>query len=123
MNNDPELNGKYLGTITKDFAVVATTLREAAAQLKYRKIDQYPIFPISKGELPIGELLIGSYEMGLGWNYYFSFLQEFIDRQLVAEDRIEAFKATYKDPSEFCCLFVVDGSFVNFMFIPYPDEE
>jgi hypothetical protein len=24
--NDPELNGKYLGTITKDFALVSETL-------------------------------------------------------------------------------------------------
>lgn len=123
MNNSPELNGKYLGTITKDFVVVSNTLREAAAQLKYRKIDQYPIFPISKSPLPIGELLIGRHEMDLSWNYYFSFLQEFVQRQLVAEDRVEAFKAAFKDPSEFCCLFVVDGDFVNFMFIPYPDEE
>jgi len=30
--NDPELNGKYLGTITKDFAVEFDTLSEAAAQ-------------------------------------------------------------------------------------------
>ena len=29
MENDPELNGKYLGTISKDFVVVAETLREA----------------------------------------------------------------------------------------------
>ena len=29
--NDPELSGKYLGTITKDFVVVCDTLLEAAA--------------------------------------------------------------------------------------------
>ena len=29
--NDPELNGKYLVTITKDFVVVSDTLPEASA--------------------------------------------------------------------------------------------
>ena len=34
MQNDPRLNGKYLGTITKDFVVVADTLKEAAYQVR-----------------------------------------------------------------------------------------
>ena len=29
--NDPELNGKYLGTITKDFVVGSDTLLETSA--------------------------------------------------------------------------------------------
>ncbi len=63
MENNPELDGKYLGTISQDFAVVSNTLREAAHQLSFRKISDFPIFPISKSELPIGQLLIGRKEM------------------------------------------------------------
>ena len=32
--NDPELNDKYLGTITKDFVVVCDTLLEASSQIR-----------------------------------------------------------------------------------------
>ena len=122
MENDPELNGKYLGTISKDFLNVSDTLKEAAYQVKARKISDYPIFPISKVQVPIGQLLIGRGELDTEWNYNFSFLDEFVQRQLVDAEKIEEFKANYKDPDEFCCLFVVDKEFTNFVYIPYPQD-
>ena len=121
MQNDPELNGKYLGTITKDFVVVADTLKEAAYQVKKRGFSDYPIFPISKVDIPIGQLLIGRDELATNWNYYVSYLDEFLQRKLVEQE--ESFVAAYKNPDEFCCLFVVDEQFTNFLFIPYPEEE
>jgi hypothetical protein len=39
--NDPELNDKYLGTITKDFIVVCDTLLEASAQIRKGDFNQY----------------------------------------------------------------------------------
>ena len=122
MQNSPELDGKYLGQITQDFVLVSNTLKEAAYQLKSRKISEYPIFAISKTEVPIGQLLIGKAEMNLKWNYYFSFLEEFVQRELIQEDAIELFQNTYRDSDEFCCLFVVEQDFVNFVYIPYPED-
>ncbi len=120
--NDPELNGKYLGTITKDFIKVCDILKEAAYQLKARKISDFPIFPISKTELGIGQLLLPKEQKGTDWNYNFSFLDEFTQRGLVGKENEESFKANYKDPEEFCCLFVVDEVFTKFMYIPYPND-
>lgn len=121
MQNDPELNGKYLGTITKDFVVVADTLREAAYQVRKRGFSDYPIFPIAKVNLPVGKLLIGRDELATHWNYYMSYLDEFVQCQLV--EKQEDFTTAYKNPDEFCCLFVVDEQFTNFLFVPYPEEE
>jgi len=120
--NDPELNGKYLGTVTKDFIQVCDILKEAAYQLKARKISEFPIFPISKVDLPIGQLLLPKEQKNTAWNYNFSFLDEFIQRGLVDKDKEEEFKQFYKDPEEFCCLFVVDEEFTKFMYIPYPND-
>ncbi|MBL3656064.1 hypothetical protein [Fulvivirga sediminis] len=120
MNNDPELNGKYLGQISEDFVVVADTLKEASYQIRKRKFSDYPIFPISKIELPIGQLLIGKTELAVNWNYNASYLDEFIQREIVSDEAIEQFKEAYKDPDEFCCLFVIDEDFTNFVYIPYP---
>lgn len=122
MQNDPELNGKYLGSITKDFVKVCDTLKEAAYQLKVRKISDFPIFPISKGQLPIGQLLLGKEEVGTDFNYNFSFLDDFRLQSLVDEDKVEDFINAFKDPEEFCCLFVVEEEFQNFLFIPYPED-
>jgi hypothetical protein len=124
MQNDPELSGKYLGTITTDFIKVADTLKEASYQMRKREISAYPIFPISKIEIPIGSMLIGRGEAPEEnkWHYYASMLDEFVQRKLVAEDRVDDFKGAYKDPDEFCCLFVVDVQFTNFVFIPFPED-
>ena len=121
MHNDPELDGKYLGTITQDFAVVAETLKEASYQIRKRGFSDYPIFPIGKDEdIPIGQLLIDKHEVATEWFYNATYIDEFIQRKLIDEDKVDAFKASYKDPDEFCCLFVIDGEFTRFVYIPYP---
>ncbi|NVK50345.1 MAG: hypothetical protein HWE09_11285 [Cyclobacteriaceae bacterium] len=120
--NDPELSGKYLGTITSDFVKIADVLKEAAYQVKSRGFSDYPIFPISKEKQPIGQLFLGKEEKNLEWNYYITYVDEFIQRKLIAEEALEDFKKAYKDPDEFCCLFVMDGAFTSFVYIPYPEE-
>ncbi|MEH0155282.1 hypothetical protein V6R21_14135 [Limibacter armeniacum] len=125
MYNDPELNGKYLGTITTDFIKVASTLKEGAYQVRARDISDYPIFPICKDEANVGQLLLGKHDRkDLEWNYYISFAEEFIQRNLITDEKMEEFVNSYKNPDEFCCLFVIDKEFVNFVYVPYPlDEE
>lgn len=124
MENDPELQSKakYLGTISKDFVVASDTIKEASYQMRIRKISSHPIFPVAKIELPIGALLIPKKELAIQWNYNISFLDEFVQRELIGKDGIEEFKRNYKNPDEFACLFVVDDQFTNFVFIPYPED-
>ncbi|UXP32235.1 hypothetical protein N6H18_17995 [Reichenbachiella agarivorans] len=122
MNNDPELNGKYLGTITQDFVKVCENIKEASYQIRARGFSDYPIFPISKQEVSIGQILYKAGELDNDWNYSASFLDEFVQRKVVEEDKIEMFKEAYKDADEFCCLFVIDKDFTNFVFVPYPED-
>lgn len=121
MQNDPELSGKYLGTISADFVRVADVLSEASYQIRKAGFA-FPIFPISREEQPIGQLLVPKDKLSLEWNYYASFLDEFIQRDLVAADKTDLFRENYKDPDEFCCLFVIDQAFTRFVFIPYPTD-
>ncbi|MCP4458268.1 MAG: hypothetical protein GY816_09635 [Cytophagales bacterium] len=121
MQNDPELNPKYLGTISSDFIKVADNLKDAAYQIRKQNFSKFPIFPISKVEIPIGQML---YEPGFAensWYYNASFIEEFEQRGLV--ENADDFKQAYKNPDEFCCLFVVDEEFTNFIFIPFPEDE
>jgi hypothetical protein len=120
MQNDPELNGKYLGTISQDFVKVSDTLKEASYQIRKRGFSLYPIFPVCKIDQPIGQVLVDSGQAHTEWKYYASFLNEFTERGLIEHE--EDFKEAYKDPDEFCCLFVVDKDFTNFVFIPYPED-
>ncbi|MCU0420218.1 MAG: hypothetical protein MUC38_11255 [Cyclobacteriaceae bacterium] len=119
--NDPELSGKYLGTISRDFVKVSDTLKEASYQIRKAGFD-YPIFAIAREEIPVGQLLLDRAHVQTDWNYFASFLDEFVQRELVAAENKERFKETYKDPDEFACLFVVDHEFMRFVFIPYPED-
>lgn len=118
--NDPELDGKYLGTISQDFVKIAENLKEASYHIRKRGFSDHPIFPICKTDQAIGQLLIDKRETETEWHYYATYLDEFVQRKLI--DEPEEFKRTYKDPDEFCCLFVVDPEFTNFLYIPYPEE-
>ena len=120
--NDPELNGKYLGTITKDFIKVSDLLKEAAYQVRSRKFSEFPIFPISKEDQPIGQIFLAKEEKKLDWNYYITYLDEFVQRKLIDESAIEQFQEAYKNPDEFCCLFVIDQDFTRFVYVPYPED-
>jgi hypothetical protein len=121
MHNDPELSGKYLGTISQDFVKVADALKEASYQIRKAGFE-YPIFPICKEPQPIGQLLFDQIQNGTDWNYFASFVDEFLQRGIIEKDKHEEFEKAYKDPDEFCCLFVVDKEFTNFLFIPYPED-
>ncbi len=120
MENDPTLNPKYLGKISSDFVKVAELIKEASYQIRKRDFSNFPIFPVSSEHIPIGNLLYEKGELGNDMNYYASFLEEFLDRELVEEK--DKFATAYKDPDEFCCLFIVDKQFTNFIFIPYPED-
>jgi len=122
MHNDPELSGKYLGTISQDFVKVSDTIKEASYQIRTRGYSEFPIFPICKDDQPIGQLLINQEQLNTAWNYYASFLDEFVQRKLIDADKVEDFQSTYKQPDEFCCLFVIDKELTGFVFIPYPED-
>lgn len=109
-----------MGEISQDFVKVAETLKEASYQIRKRGFSEYPIFPISRTDIPLGQLLIGRSDMETKWHYYATYLDEFLQRKLVLDDKLDDFVQTYKDPDEFCCLFVVDEDFTNFLYIPYP---
>jgi len=123
MYSEPELDGRYLGTITNDFVKVSDTIKEASYQIRKREISAYPIFVMCKEETPIGQILIGKTEASNVWNYSASFLDEFLQRQLIAADKEEEFRVAYREPDEFCCLFVVDVKLTGFIFIPYPEDS
>jgi len=120
MHNDPELNGKYLGTISRDFVKVADVIKEASYQVRTRGFSDFPIFPVCKQKQHVGQILIDQTQANTEWNYYITYLDEFFERGLI--EKPDDFKAAYKDPDEFCCLFVVDKEFTNFVFIPYPED-
>ncbi len=122
LENNPELDGKYLGTVSQDFIKVSDNIKEASYQIRKRGFSDFPVFIISKTEIPIGQLLYKKEEIGTIWNYFVTYLDELIQRKIIETGKVEEFKKTYKNPEEYCCLLVIDEEFVNFVFLPYPED-
>ncbi|CCH55512.1 hypothetical protein BN8_04773 [Fibrisoma limi BUZ 3] len=120
--NSPDINKQLMGAISSDFVLVADQLKEASYQIRKRGFSEFPIFVASRRDVPIGQLLIGATELSNQWNYKATFVDEFVQRKLIGPESIDLFKENYKKPDEYCCLFVVQGDFAGFVYIPYPED-
>ncbi|SFC68372.1 hypothetical protein [Spirosoma endophyticum] len=120
--NSYDVNRELMGAISSDFVKVADQLKEASYQIRKRGFSDYPVFVASRREIPVGQLLIAADEIENKWNYKASFVDEFIQRELIGSNSIDLWKENYKAPDEYCCLFVVHGDFAGFVYIPYPED-
>ncbi|REA56686.1 hypothetical protein DSL64_25955 [Dyadobacter luteus] len=120
--NSPEINRQIMGLISEDFVKISDQLKEASYQIRKRGFSDYPIFVLAYTEVELGLLLIGAEELSNRYSYKASYMQEFVDRKLIGEESIEAFKENYKNADEYCCLFALLGDFSGFVYVPYPED-
>ncbi|ADB39006.1 hypothetical protein [Spirosoma linguale] len=120
--NSYDVNKELMGKISSDFVKVADQLKEASYQIRKRGFSDYPIFVASRRDVPMGQLLIAAEELGNHWNYKASFVDEFIQRELIGTESVDLWKENYKAADEYCCLFVVHGDFAGFVYIPFPED-
>ena len=98
------------------------TIKEASYQIRKREISQYPVFVFARQAVQLGSLLINADELDIQWHVFASYLEILTQQGIVDPEKIEDFQGTWKNPDEFCCLFVVDEEFTNFVYIPYPED-
>jgi hypothetical protein len=120
--NSPEINQKLMGKVSSDFIKVSEHLKEASYQIIKRKFSENPIFILTENPIEIGATLFQQNDFKTTYEYRASFLEEFISRNMIGEESIEFFKENYKDPEEYCCLFVIDQAFAGFIYLPFPND-
>ncbi len=97
-------------------------LCKAADTIIDERVSSYPIFVVHKGLAELGIPLVKEEEVAGRWSVNASSLEEFVAKRLIREDRVDDFKAVYKDPAEWLCLFVVeDEDRAKFVFLPRED--
>ena len=120
--NSPELDKVILGKVSSDFIKVSDFLKEASYQIRKRKFSDFPIFVVSQNDVPMGQMLYRKDEFENVFDYKASYLEEFVQRNLVGEESVELFKENYKNADEYCCLFVIENDFAGFIFMPFPED-
>jgi len=112
-----------LEALKLDLKKFSKALKEASGTVRNENVSDYPIFIVHKDEVNIGILLIEPIQSGSHWSFSISTMEEFVSKNLIQEDKVESFQKAYKDPDSHLCLFVIDPSEANFIFVPYELRE
>ncbi len=108
-----------LKSLEKDLVFYSDSIREVANEIIAEGLSEHPIFVAHQHQVDLGELILDKDELGTGWTIQASTVEEFIEKGIIARPRKAAFLKSYKDPSEFMCLFVIVPEGANFVFYPY----
>ncbi len=114
---------EFLGTITSDFIKVADQIKNASYEIRKNGFN-YPIFVISKTSIEnIAPVFIERNSSDNKWSYHVSYLEIMIKNKIFDSEKTNQFKETYKNPDEFCCLFIIDPEFCGVLYVPYPNDD
>ena len=114
-NINMETNGNPFLNIKAELSPYFGIMGQASDTILDAEVSSYPIFIAATQEVPMGVLLMRADN---GWWVNASTLEELVARQVVSQDHIADFRAVYKDPRQFFCVFAIKEEGSNFLFIP-----
>jgi hypothetical protein len=106
-------------SLQRDLKEFNDAIREVAVEIIVEGLSKYPIFVAHQHELKLGEVILDRHELNTDWTIHASTLEEFVERGVIKPELKERFVATYKNPKDFMCVFVVVPEGANFVFHPY----
>jgi hypothetical protein len=120
---DTEKHAAELQELNQNLNIYKESIREISDEIIDNQVSKYPIFIASREETNLGKQIIDKEELALEWSINASTLEEFVRRKIVLENKLEAFKKSYKDPRKFLCVFTLLTENAGFIYLPYDEEE
>lgn len=108
-----------LQQLRAELILMKDSIKETANDIIKGGYTKFPIFIAHQDPIKVGEVILDKDDMATHWSISASTLEQFIETGLVEPDKEEMFKANYKNPKEFICMFVIYQTQANFVFIPY----
>jgi len=106
-------------TLESDIQKIGETLQEASETIINENISNYPLFVAHQHAVAIGIELFDKDQQGINWSFNATTLEEMVAKKIVEVAKLEDFKAIYKSPEEFVCIFILDDDSSEFIFYPY----
>ena len=120
---DTEKHATEQQELNQNLNIYKESIREISEEIIDNQVSKYPIFIASREETNLGKQIIDKEELALEWSINASTLEEFVRRKIVLENKLEAFKKSYKDPRKFLCVFTLLTENAGFIYLPYDEEE
>jgi len=106
-----------------ELSIYKKMMSQALDMFLDNEISKYPIFVAHQQELEIGILLSDREKVIGNWTIHLSTLEEFVSKQIVNEEKVNDFKATYKSPESYFCVFVLSELGAQFYFFPKAQKK
>lgn len=118
MENIPNISNEQLQQMQRDLQKHKELMTRASNTLIEQDVSEYPIFVIHREAVEIGIPLYIPADSTKDWHINLSSLEEMTAKSLIMSDRIEQFKAIFKNPETHFCLFFVHSGAASFIFMP-----
>jgi len=114
----------FLAELEAEIKAVLPLVYESSCLLREDNHSKFPIFTLSRMQLPFGTPIAEEETNGRAFKLAASTTEEFIQLGLIPVEKAKNFIATFKPAEQFACLFVVpdNASGARFVFYPYESE-
>ncbi len=112
--------------LEKELSGYKNILSQAAEVIQDQDVSKFPIFVIHQNIVDIGINIVDREVVRGSWSVNASTLEEFVTKQIIAEEKVEDFQLLYRSHPEDLCLFALSELGANFIFLPKnntPEEE
>jgi hypothetical protein len=108
--------------LQKELATYKKSLAQAAEVIQDQDVSKFPIFIIHQNIVDIGINIVNKETVQGNWSVNASTLEEFVTKQVIAEEKVEDFQTLYRSHHGDLCLFVLSELGANFIFLPKNEE-
>lgn len=113
----------YLSSLRLDLNLFKDSIKEVSEDIIKEGFSQYPIFIAHQAEVKLGEMILDREELGTAFTIQASTMEEFVNRNIIKPNNVDRFKEAFKDPSKFCCIFLITEYGGQFVFVPFEITE
>ncbi len=110
-------NEKFL-KLQQELKSYKKALKKATRSMLDQEVTRYPIFVLHQQEVELGIPIVDREKVQGNWSVNVSSLEEFVQKRLIQEEKMEEFQEVYKDPEDYFCLFVISELGAQFIFLP-----
>lgn len=112
------VNQRY-NQLQKELKPYMKAMIQASETIIDKEVSKYPIMIAHQQQLELGIPIVTTKTFPEGtWNIHASSLEEFVAKQIIKTDKVQNFRATYKDVKSFVCVFSLSELGAKFVFLP-----
>ena len=124
LENEESTISPVLASLQNDIKYYNDYIRGLSREVLDSGISKYPIFVAHREKkLGLGASILVHEGLGTSWSINVSALEEFVKKGYIEREKLSDFKASYKDPEEFICVFIITNVEGAFVFLPFPKEQ